>query len=182
MAMPVSIPRCTVADLERFPDDGNRYELLDGIVLVTPSPALPHQIVATRIAGEFLHALKAAPDALVTTRGVVRLPPKTELQPDVLVSRKPGPGSTWDDVKEHWLAVEVLSPSSQLYDRTYKRDAYLQLGVAEVWLVDLEARQVLVSSTRPKRTEEPCTEVVTWHAPTSEIAVRLPLVELFAGI
>jgi len=182
MAMPVSIPRCTVADLERFPDDGNRYELLDGIVLVTPSPALPHQIVATRIAGEFLHALKAGPEALVAAPGVVRLPPKTELRPDVLVSRKPGPGSTWDDVKEHWLAVEVLSPSSRLYDRNYKRDAYLQLGVAEVWLVDLEARQVFVSSTRPKRTDEPHAEIVAWHAPASGTTVQLSLADLFAGI
>lgn len=182
MAMPVSIPRCTVADLERFPDDGNRYELLDGIVLVTPLPALPHQIVATRIAGEFLHALKIEPGALVAAPGAVRLPPRTELQPDVLVSRNPGPGSTWDDVKEHWLAVEVLSPSSRLYDRNYKRDAYLQLGVAEVWLVDLEALQVFVSSTEPKQTDTPHTEVVTWHAPASGTAVQISLAELFADI
>lgn len=182
MAMPVSIPRCTVADLERFPDDGNRYELLDGIVLVTPSPALAHQIVATRIAAEFLHAPEAEPGALVTAPGVVRLPPKTELQPDILVSRKPGPGSTWDDVREQWLAVEVLSPSSRLYDHDYKRDAYLQLGVAEVWLVDLEAQRVLVSSAEPKRTDEPHAEVVTWRGPASGTRVELPLPEIFADL
>ncbi len=145
-------------------------------------PALPHQIVATRIAGAFLQALKAEPGALVTAPGVVRLPPKTELPPDILVSRKPGPGSTWDDVTEHWLAVEVLSPASRLYDRTYKRDAYLQLGVAEVWLVDLEARRVFVSSTQPKRTDEPCTEVVTWRSPDMGTTVEISLAELFADI
>lgn len=182
MAMPVSIPRCTLADLERFPNDGNRYELLDGIVLVTPSPTLPHQIVSTRIAAQLTATLAAHPEILVVAPGVVRRAPGTELQPDILVARMPGPGTTWDDVIAHWLAVEVLSPSSRLYDRTYKRDAYLQLGVAEVWLVDLEARQVLVSSMHPKRADVVHTDVVTWHAPITGAGVQLTLADLFAGI
>jgi hypothetical protein len=37
--MAISIPRYTLADLERFPDDGNRYELLDGVLIVTPFPS-----------------------------------------------------------------------------------------------------------------------------------------------
>jgi len=108
--------------------------------------------------------------------------PTPRSQFDILVSRKPGPGSTWDDVREHWLAVEVLSPSSRLYDHDYKREAYLQLGVAEVWLVDLEARQVLVSAAEPKRTDEPRVEVITWRAPASGTRVELSLPEVFAGI
>jgi hypothetical protein len=49
MAMAISVPLYTVDDLEHFPDDGNRYELLDGVLLVTPQAAAPHQIVASRI-------------------------------------------------------------------------------------------------------------------------------------
>jgi hypothetical protein len=49
MAMPITIPRYTVDEIESWPDDGNRYELLDGVLQVSPQPAPPHQIVATRL-------------------------------------------------------------------------------------------------------------------------------------
>ena len=49
MAMAISVPRYTLADLERFPDDGNRYELLDGVLIVTPSPSNAHQIIVNRL-------------------------------------------------------------------------------------------------------------------------------------
>src|ERR1051326_8463733 len=49
MAMAISVPRFTIADLERFPNDGNRYELLDGMLLVTPAPSRAHQIIVSRL-------------------------------------------------------------------------------------------------------------------------------------
>lgn len=49
MGMAVSVPRYTVDDLEGFPDDGDRYELLDGILLVTPAPTAVHQNIASRL-------------------------------------------------------------------------------------------------------------------------------------
>ena len=49
MGMAIAIPRFTVDDLETFPDDGNRYELLDGVLLVTPAPGNAHQVVASRL-------------------------------------------------------------------------------------------------------------------------------------
>ena len=50
MAMPVSVHRFTVDEVDAIPDDGNRHELLDGVLLVTPAPGLPHQTVAMRLA------------------------------------------------------------------------------------------------------------------------------------
>jgi hypothetical protein len=49
MAMPVSVPRYTVDDLDSLPNDGNRYELLDGVLLVSPAPMPPHELVVNRI-------------------------------------------------------------------------------------------------------------------------------------
>ena len=49
MGMAISLPKYTVDDLEQFPEDGNRYELLDGMLLVTPAPTNAHQIIANRL-------------------------------------------------------------------------------------------------------------------------------------
>ena len=49
MGMADSIPLYTVDDLDLFPDDGNRYELLDGVLIVTPAPSQLHQIIAARL-------------------------------------------------------------------------------------------------------------------------------------
>jgi Uma2 family endonuclease len=58
------------------------------------------------------------------------------------------PTIKWAKIKEFWLAIEVLSPSSRIYDRDFKRDAYLALGVREVWIVDWRERVVEVTKTR----------------------------------
>lgn len=58
MAMAISVPLYTVDDLEHFPDDGNRYELLDGVLLVTPQASAAHQIVAHRISVELAISLE----------------------------------------------------------------------------------------------------------------------------
>jgi Uma2 family endonuclease len=85
MAMAISLPQYTVDDLERFPDDGNRYELLDGVLLVTPAPRAVHQLVANRIQYRLSNALMIPGFAHVVGPGVVVRRPKTQLQPDILV-------------------------------------------------------------------------------------------------
>lgn len=179
MGMSLTAPRYTVDDLERFPEDGNRYELLDGVLLVTPAPRVAHQGVASRLAAAASSALQLTNHAWVMSPGAVVSMPRTQLQPDVLVypSRFPLSG-TWVDISEHWLAVEVLSRSSRVYDREFKRDAYLALGVQEVWLVDIEKRCVEVSRERGE-----CMMVrdeLVWHTPVG-VDVVVNLAELFAG-
>ena len=133
MAMALHVPLYTVDDLETFPDDGNRYELLDGVLLVTPAPAAAHQLVASRIQGELFVALAKPGHAHVVGPGAVVRKPKTQLEPDVLVySSSYPPRTDWPKIKDHWLAVEVLSRSSQVYDREFKMDAYFALGVQQV--------------------------------------------------
>lgn len=146
MAMPFAVPRYALADLERFPDDGQRYELLGGVLLVTPSPAPAHQVVATRIAAALSEYLDDLPGAHVASPGAVCALPDTGLEPDVGVfAALAAFPASWREVRDWWLAVEVFSPSSRIYDRNFKRDAYLALDVREVWLVDLEQRAVSVA-------------------------------------
>ena len=181
MAMAVTIPYYTVEDLEHFPRDGNRYELLDGMLLVTPGPNFTHQLVVSRIALVLLNAVQVPGRAFVLAPGAVSFPPRTQLEPDVLVIPAViPPGEKWQDVTEHWLAVEVLSRSSRIYDREFKRDAYLALGVREVWLVDRADRSVEVSRVAGRY--ETIDDAIIWRVPTLELDVRVDLREVFAGI
>ena len=85
MGMAISIPRFTVDDLEKFPDDGNRYELLDGMLLVTPAPTSAHQIVANRLQTRLSVAVEFPGYAHVVGPGAITVRPRTQLQPDILV-------------------------------------------------------------------------------------------------
>jgi Uma2 family endonuclease len=130
----------TVADLEAFPDDGHRYELLDGVLVVTPAPTPVHQRAVLRLAMILAertpagHELFVAPLAVRPEQG----PPsaqRIELQPDVLIASDEL--LTGRDLSgAPLLAVEVASPSTQLFDRNLKKAAYERMGAAHFWLVD----------------------------------------------
>ena len=181
MGMAVSVPRYTVDDLDRFPNDGNRYELLDGLLLVTPAPSVAHQAIATRLLTRLSNAVEVPGYAQVFGPGAIVAPPGTQLQPDILVCPAGIPlDGKWQDITGHWLAVEVLSRSSRIYDREFKRDAYFALGVAEVWLVDLRDRSLEVC--RQRGPGEVVRDTVRWRVPGRELVVALELSEVFAGL
>lgn len=179
--MAISAPLYTVDDLDEFPRDGNRYELLDGVLLVTPAPSMSHQLVASRLQLRLSMAVMLPGQGNVVGPGAVVRLPKTQLEPDILVfpaSIRASPH--WREVHAHWLAVEVLSPSSRIYDREFKRDAYLALGVREVWLVDLADRSVEVC--RGAGESAIVRDVVRWQVPGTAMAVSIELGEIFAGL
>ena len=181
MGMAITVPRYTVDDLERFPNDGNRYELLDGVLIVTPAPRLAHQRVTAGLVARLWNAVEAPGIGCVAGPGAISAPPFSQLEPDVLVfPARFGSAQKWTDVTEHWLAVEVLSRSSRFYDREFKRDAYFQLGVQQVWLVDIEDRSVDVWHSRAGH--DVVRDVIRWRVPTSALEVTIALIDLFAGI
>ncbi len=181
MGMAVSIPFYTVDDLDRFPDDGNRYELLEGVLIVTPAPSHRHQVIATRLAAYLMFGIGAKGEAGVVTPGVVLRPPRTQLEPDVLVyPARFTANLKWTAITEHWLAVEIFSPSSKIYDREFKRGAYLTLGVHEVWLVDADERTIEVS--RADFGGEVSRDRVVWAIPGGDRSVTIELNDLFEGI
>ena len=108
----------TVADLDRTPDDGRRYELVDGVFTVSPAPFIPHQVVLQELA-VVLHA--ALPDNLAIVPGPgVRMSDITELIPDLVVigrQQLAGPRLTTPPL----LAVEVRSRSRALFDMNTKK-------------------------------------------------------------
>jgi Uma2 family endonuclease len=113
--------------------------------------------------------------------GVVTLPPLTQLEPDLLVvPPRFAPGTPWSEISEHWLVVEIVSRSSRVYDREFKRDAYLALGVREVWLVDVRDRsiEVCVRSGAGRVVRD----AVTWRAPEGGVSVQVELAELLSDI
>jgi Uma2 family endonuclease len=124
----------TVADLESLPDDGLRYEILDGLLLVSPAPIPLHQIVV----GEIYALLRAScPAAMRVLMAPVDWRPDetTSVEPDILVMRR-------SDVMPQRLAgtplvvVEVLSRSSRSVDRTLKFERYQRAGIGQYWIVD----------------------------------------------
>ncbi|HEY0639538.1 MAG TPA: Uma2 family endonuclease [Pseudonocardiaceae bacterium] len=124
----------TVRDLEAMPDDGHRYELIDGMLFVTPAPGTRHQKVVLRL-GALLDSV-CPPDLHVLPAPFAVRPSDTlELQPDLLVARD-------EELTEKLLptapvlAVEVLSPSTTLNDLNTKKAAYERLGVPSYWIVD----------------------------------------------
>ncbi|MBK6845137.1 MAG: Uma2 family endonuclease [Gemmatimonadetes bacterium] len=128
----------TVEALRALPDDGQRYEVVDGELLVSPSPSLVHQdavgelfvLLRSHARRNDLHCIIAPAE--------VRFSPNRVVQPDVFVvpfigGRKP---ARLDDVHRLILAVEVLSPSSARADRHSKRHLYQSQSVPEYWIVD----------------------------------------------
>jgi len=179
MAMPMVAPRYTIADLEQFPDDGNRYELLGGVLLVTPMAEYSHQAVLGRIHEALVESLRPGGTALILSPGAIQIGNDTQLEPDLLVIPKPMRGvAKWREIREWWLAVEVTGPSSRIYDRDFKTGAYLMAGVREVWRVDLRERTVYVSRPGGQR-DEPHREQLTWSPPGSTAPLSLDLAALF---
>ncbi len=126
----------TVHDLEGMPDDGHRYELIDGVLIVTPAPGWNHQQGSGALFVQLWNACPAEFRVLAAPFGV-RTSISTELQPDILVAR-------YDDLTPKnlpvapVLAVEILSASTALNDLNNKKAAYQRMGAASNWVLDPE--------------------------------------------
>jgi Uma2 family endonuclease len=133
----------TVADLDRMPDDGRRYELLDGALIVSPRPTTVHQVVAGRLYGILS---SACPDELcVVPEPAVELGVQTEFDPDLVVVRMDQVGGA-KFTEPPLLVVEIRSPSTALIDLNRKKSAYQSFGVPSYWVVnpDLPRPEVIV--------------------------------------
>jgi Uma2 family endonuclease len=128
----------TVAELDRMPDDGHRYELLEGVLFVSPRPTTVHQVVATRLI-TLLDDL-CPDDLVVVAEPAVELGPQTEFDPDLVVVRMDQVGG-FKFTEPPLLVVEVRSPSTAVVDLNRKKSAYEKFGVPSYWIVDPDVAQ-----------------------------------------
>ena len=126
--------------VDSLPEGNLRYELLDGMLLVSPTPRLRHQVAAARL----FKLLDAAcpPDHIVLFAPVDWRPDgRTSLEPDLLVVRRDRLGEK-NIVEVLTIAVEVLSPSSVRIDRLLKSARYAEGGISQYWIVDPQVPSV----------------------------------------
>jgi Uma2 family endonuclease len=124
----------TVDDLDLLPDDGNRYELDDGVLVMSPAPANIHQLVTS----ELQSSLRAAcPTGLLVVSGNgVAISKRQYRIPDLVVVRVEDFDLKAASVtRPPALAIEVASPSTALYDRNRKKDVYARFGIPIYWIV-----------------------------------------------
>lgn len=147
MGMPATTRDWTVDMLDALPHDGQRYEIIDGELFVTPAPGEAHQDVVGQLLIRLSHYLDAADvgKVVVSPSDVWRGErERNRVQPDLyVVQRVAGKRPTYPyHLNSLLLAVEVVSPGNPLVDFHTKRELYLREGVAEYWVIDPEARIV----------------------------------------
>lgn len=183
MGMPAESPTYwTKAAVQALPDDGQRYELAWGELLVTPAPSPRHE----RVLMDLLEALlpyvrRHGLGRVYSSKAELSWGDDTRFQPDVMVV-PPAEASAarWEDVQHPSLVIEILSPSSTRYDRFTKRHAYQDGGVPMYWVVDPDKRLVEVwgPADQVPRVER---ERVTWAPSGAGSALVLDLPALFAS-
>jgi Uma2 family endonuclease len=184
MGMSTSHGPWTVDRLRDTPDDGQRYEIIDGELFVTPAPSYRHQVAVTRLIVLLWPHSELCGLTLLTAPADVPFSTDNSVQPDVLVvpalpnGKRP---TEFGDVGRLMLAIEVLSPSTATRDRGMKRLLYQRERVDEYWIVDLDARSI--ERWRPESTEpEVHRDTMVW-APTAERdALVIDVAAFFASV
>ena len=132
-------PRVSFAELCQWADDGRRYELYDGEVIVVPAPMPRHQLVTLRISHLLLDFAKASGGLALASPIDIAFTEHDVLQPDVVLFRRERRSQI--DMMEVIriapdLAVEIVSRSTEARDRGRKMQMFAGFGVGEYWVVD----------------------------------------------
>ncbi|WP_084779854.1 Uma2 family endonuclease [Planobispora rosea] len=131
-------PPFTVDDLLRFPDDGNRYELFNGSLLVSPSPVPLHQYAILRLA--WILESAAPPELQPLPESNLRVGPRDFFIPDLVVvpTEVVEANELMFRPEDILLAVEMVGPSTQTRDRHLKRSAYAAARIPVYWRIELD--------------------------------------------
>ncbi len=172
----------TAAMVAVLPDDGTRYEVLDGELVIFPAPSWDHQRLALafwRTLSAFLGA-NGLGEAIVAPADV-EFSQRRLLEPDVFVVPRAPDGRrprNYADAKRLVLAIEVLSPSTARRDRGVKRRIYIDETVDEYWIVDADAWCV-ERWRRGDERPEIVTDTLAWRPEGAEAALVIDVPALF---
>ena len=181
MGMPAERTVWTPSMVRALPDDGKRYEVLDGELLMTPAPSPRHQAVLARLFNVLSpYVVQHQLGWVWWSPADIELSPLTTVQPDLFVVPDEGQGEpqSWGDVRRLWLVVEVLSPATASADRIKKRPAYQAAGIPEYWILDIDAMMVerwTPSDERP----EVIADILEWHPRDDIDPLRIDLARVF---
>jgi len=175
--------RYTAKEVQDFPSDGNRYEVVHGELFVSPAPRARHQIVISRLVwklGAYLESLGRR-ETLFFLAADISWDDETLVQPDMFVAVPEEMTDDWSTYRTLLLAVEVLSPSTARADRLVKRRLYQEYGVGTYWIVDHLAG--VVEIWRPGIDHpEMATETLRWRVTPDAPEAAIDLAVLFAGL
>ncbi|HEU5261175.1 MAG TPA: Uma2 family endonuclease [Gemmatimonadales bacterium] len=179
--MGMAVPTYWTAEMVRqLPEDGNRYEVVHGELLVTPAPRLDHQLLVARMALAIGNYLACEPVGIVLTSPAdISWGRDVLVQPDVfVVSPEEAKTRDWSRIRSLLLVVEVLSPSTARADRFTKRRRYQEAQVPRYWIVGGEEQRVEVWTPDA---DFPVieTERVVWHPAGAGQPFTLEFAELF---
>jgi Uma2 family endonuclease len=181
MAMPATVdrpvpgPYWTAEMVRALPDDGNRYEVVYGELLVSPAPRWLHQRIVVRLAyalETYLRAYRVG-EVLMAPADISWGRKDVLVQPDVFVVPVDDAGMLeWSSIRHLLLVAEVLSPSNPDDDRFTKRRCYQEARVPLYWIVDADEQYVEI--WRP--------DDFFWHPEGAAESFTLELAELFRPI
>jgi Uma2 family endonuclease len=176
--------RWTYADYAALPDDGNRYEIIAGVLYTTPAPGAGHQSVSARLVTFLVTHVEFAGLGRVFAAPVdVELAPDTVVQPDIVVILSANLDRITPSriIGAPDLVVEILSPGTAGYDRREKQDAYARAGVGEYWIVDPGAQTVELLTLDQGRYRSHGVFRGQARLPSSAVTLPVPVERFFQG-
>jgi len=179
--MGMATPLYYSADQVReLPEDGNRYEVVDGELLVTPSPRPWHQIVTGRLFRALADYLDRHPVGhVIASPADISWSPLDLVQPDLfVVPLEAARTLNWAAMRHLLLVAEVLSPATARADRFTKRRLYQRSGVPLYWIVDADRRAVEIWTPEWELPEQ-AADLLVWQPDPSAPPFALRLAELF---
>ena len=176
----------TYDDLLEMPDDGQRYEIIGGELIVTPAPSWNHQRVLlelTRLIDDF--ARETGKGKLVFAPFDVILGPHDIVEPDLVFiaseqGHYPGDHNSFEGAPA--LVVEVISPSSRQSDHVKKMILYARAGVLEYWIADPEQRTLIVNVLEDKTYLPVSPDADGWLNSRVLPGLRVDPTTIFAGL
>jgi Uma2 family endonuclease len=183
MTMPDTARRWTAAMVRELPDDGNRYEVVHGVLLVMPAPRPVHQLVQAELNFRLATYLRPFDSGVhvFTSPADISWDDDTFVQPDPFVFPRSEFTGQWPGIRTLLLAIEIVSPSTRRPDRLLKRRLYQECQVATYWIVDADAR--LVEVWHPgDEAPELVAGTLRWQVAAEAPVLEIPLPDVFRDL